>query len=333
MSVQRTRRVTVGAMIGAMVVAGGGLTAATSAAEPEAQWFLPLPKEPVATGYGGAVATVDVDATSAGLSALKLGGNAVDAAVASAAALGVTEPFSAGIGGGGFFVYYDASTGEVSTLDGRETAPASATDELFIDPETGEALGFQEARASGLSIGAPGTLATWEEAIDRWGRHSLGRALRPAARIADHGFVIDETFRSQVAGNEDLFRDFPASADLFLPGGELPVVGETIANPDLADTYRAIARHGTDVFYDGPISEDIAATVQDPPVRDDADRVVRPGDLTTDDIAGYEVIEREPTQVDYRGYDVYGMPPPSSGGSTVGEALNILENADLSAMA
>ena len=165
MSVRRTRRVTAGAVIGAMAVVGGGLTAATSAAQPEgqpeAQWFFPLPKEPVATGYGGAVATVDADATSAGLSALKRGGNAVDAAVASAAALGVTDPFSAGIGGGGFFVYYDASTGEVSTLDGRETAPASATDELFIDPETGEELGFQEARVSGLSIGVPGTLATW----------------------------------------------------------------------------------------------------------------------------------------------------------------------------
>ncbi|WP_298321805.1 gamma-glutamyltransferase [Haloactinopolyspora sp.] len=288
-------------------------------------------KDAVATGFGGAVTTVDADATAAGLEMLRRGGTAADAAVAAAAALGVTEPFSAGIGGGGFFVHYDASSGDVSTIDGRESAPAAATPELFVDPETGQPLPFDEARVSGLSVGVPGTLATWDEALGRWGRYSLRHTLRPAIRLASRGFVVDETFRSQVEGNQDIFADFPASAELFLPGGELPEVGSRLRNRDLARTYRQIARQGTGAFYGGDIGADVAATVQEPPVADDADRVVRAGSMTEADLAGYEAIEREPTQTQYHGLEVFGMGPPSSGGSTVGEALNILENADLSA--
>ncbi|WP_026875564.1 gamma-glutamyltransferase [Jiangella gansuensis] len=322
------RRSATAILIGTLAVSGAGLAQAADRGRPSE----PPPKTPVATGYGGAVSTVDADATAAGLSVLRRGGTAADAAVAAAAALGVTEPFSAGVGGGGFFVHYDARTGEVRTLDGRETAPATATEELFLDPATGQPLAFPDARVSGLSVGTPGTLATWDEALDRWGRFSLARNLRPAIDLAEDGFVVDETFRSQVEANAAIFADFPASAELYLPGGEPPAVGTTLPNPDLADTYRAIARHGIDLFYEGPIAADIAATVQDPPVRDDATRVVRPGDLSTDDLAAYEVVERDPTLVDYRGLQVYGMAPPSSGGSTVGEALNILESFDLAAM-
>lgn len=204
---------------------------------------------------------------------LRRGGNAVDAAVAAAAALGVTEPFSAGIGGGGFLVYYDARSGAVSTLDGRESAPATA--QRFIDSATGQPLAFQEARVGGLSVGTPGTLATWAEALERWGRRDLARNLRPAIELAEDGFVADQIFRSQVEGNAAIFADFPASAELYLPSGVPPAAGTVLPNPDLADTYRAIARHGTGVFYEGPIGADIAATVQDPPVRDGATRNVR----------------------------------------------------------
>lgn len=275
------------------------------------------------------MATVDADATRAGIEMLRRGGTAVDAAVAAAAALGVTEPFSAGIGGGGFFVYYEARSGKVYTLDGREEAPAGATEDLFIDPETGEPLPFQEARVSGLSIGVPGTAATWDEAQRRWGRFPLATVLRPATRLARSGFRVDETFRSQVEANAEIFADFPASAELFLPGGAPPEVGSRLKNPDLAETYRLLARRGVDAFYTGPIAADIAATVQEPPVDPAADRVVRPGAMTTADLAAYDVIEREPTRVDYLGLDVVGMAPPSSGGSTVGEVLNILETAEL----
>ncbi|MFC4064752.1 gamma-glutamyltransferase [Actinoplanes subglobosus] len=286
-------------------------------------------KEPTATGYGGAVATVDADATAIGLDVLRRGGNAVDAAVATAAALGVTEPFSAGIGGGGFFVYFDARTGRVSTIDGRETAPASATDRYFIDPADGLAYDFTEARVSGLSAGTPGTLATWEEALDRWGTRSLASSLQPAARLADRGFTVDATFRQQVADNAAAFGQFTSSRELYLPGGAPPAVGSVQRNPDLADTYRLIARKGTGVFYRGAVAGDIVDTIQHPPVAADPWSTwaypIRPGVLTRADLAGYRLRFPAPTRSDYRGLTVYGMSAPSSGGVAVGEALNIIE--------
>lgn len=130
-------------------------------------------KTPVAVGYGGAVSSVDQDASAAGIEVLREGGNAVDAAVATAAALGVTEPYSAGIGGGGYFVYYDARSHQVRTIDGRETAPRSADSSLFL--ENGKPLPFADAVTSGLSVGTPGTAATWDSALASWGRKSLGR--------------------------------------------------------------------------------------------------------------------------------------------------------------
>jgi gamma-glutamyltranspeptidase/glutathione hydrolase len=287
----------------------------------------PSGKMPVARGYGGAVATVDLDASRAGLAVLRAGGNAVDAAVAAAAALGVTEPFSAGVGGGGFFAYYDAKSGKVHTIDGRETAPAAATEDLFVDPATGEPLPFEEARVSGLSVGVPGTPATWQRALDTWGTWSLRRALRPATKLAQRGFVVDETFHSHISQNADIFDDFTSSRELFLPGGAPPAVGSRFRNPDLAQTYRLLARHGVDAFYTGRLGAEVAATVARPPVAPDADRVVRPGAMTAADVADYDAVFRPPTRVDYRGFEVYGMAPPSSGGSTVGEALNIVEAA------
>src|SRR5919112_4122674 len=127
------------------------------------------PNGPTAYGYGGAVSTVDPTATAVGLDVLRHGGNAVDAAIAAAATLGVTEPFSAGIGGGGFFVYYDAKRHKVSTIDGREAGPASMTEDWFINPVNGQPYAFPEARVSGLSVGTPGTLATWQAAARKWG--------------------------------------------------------------------------------------------------------------------------------------------------------------------
>ncbi|MET8578338.1 gamma-glutamyltransferase [Streptomyces sp. NPDC005012] len=285
-------------------------------------------KTPVATGYGGAVSSVDADATAAGLEILRKGGNAVDAAVATAAALGVTEPYSAGVGGGGYFVHYDARSRTVHTVDGRETAPLSAGSDLFL--EDGRPIPFAEAVTSGLSVGTPGTPATWDAVLDRWGSKRLGTVLAPAERLAREGFTVDETFRAQTAANEARFRNFPDTVDLFLPGGRLPVVGSTFRNPDLARTYARMARDGARVMYRGPIAEDVVETVNHPPVDPDAGYRARPGDLTARDLARYRVKGQAPTRVDYRGLKVYGMAPSSSGGTTVGEALNILERTDLS---
>ncbi|MEU1617125.1 gamma-glutamyltransferase [Streptomyces sp. NPDC005722] len=280
-------------------------------------------KVPLAVGYGGAVSSVDPDASAAGIEVLRRGGNAVDAAVATAAALGVTEPYSSGIGGGGYFVYYDAGQRKVHTIDGRETAPKSATDKLFV--ENGQPLPFNDAVTSGLSVGVPGTPATWDTALRSWGSRSLRDVLRPAERLAHDGFTVDATFRSQTEANQARFKDFPATAALFLPGGQLPAVGSTLKNPDLARTYSELGRKGVSAVYSGGIGADIVNTVRKPPVDPAATRVVRPGDLTTADLKAYKAKPQSPTRVSYRGLDVYGMAPSSSGGTTVGEALNILE--------
>ncbi|MEU3469273.1 gamma-glutamyltransferase [Streptomyces sp. NPDC006687] len=285
-------------------------------------------KVPVAVGYGGAVASVDADATAAGIAVLRAGGNAVDAAVATAAALGVTEPYSAGVGGGGYFVYYDAASRRVQTIDGRETAPATATETLF--QENGVPLPFEEGQTSGRSVGVPGTPATWKTALDAWGSKPLAQLLRPAEKLARDGFTVDSTFRAQTQANQDRFKDFPDTRKLFLPGGQLPVVGSVFKNPDLAATYAELARKGTGALYRGPIAEDIVDAVRKPPVDPAATRKVRPGDLTTADLRAYATKRQAPTQIGYRGLDVYSMAPSSSGGTTVGEALNILERTDLS---
>ncbi|MFI6012301.1 gamma-glutamyltransferase [Streptomyces sp. NPDC051243] len=298
------------------------------AAAPPAAQGSPAEKVPVAVGYGGAVASVDPDATAAGIEVLRKGGNAVDAAVATAAALGVTEPYSAGIGGGGYFVYYDAKSRTVRTIDGRETAPLTADDQLFV--ENGSAIPFAEAVSSGLSVGTPGTPATWQKALDKWGSRELGTLLKPAERLARDGFTVDETFRSQTAANETRFRYFPDTAKLFLPSGALPAVGSTFKNPDLARTYAELAQKGVGALYRGDIAEDIVDTVNNPPVDPASGWKARPGDLSAKDLSAYRTKLQAPSRTSYRGLGVYSMAPSSSGGTTVGEALNILENTDLS---
>ncbi|WP_406337020.1 gamma-glutamyltransferase [Streptomyces sp. NBC_00649] len=292
----------------------------------------PPPKQAVAVavGSGGAVSSVNPYASQAGLDVLRHGGNAADAAVATAAALGVVEPYSAGVGGGGYFVYYNAKTGKVGTIDGRETSPARMRSDSFLDPATGKSIPFDEAVNSGLSVGVPGTPATWQRALDEWGTVSLAKALRPAARIADDGFVVGDQFRAQTQMNEDRFRDFTPTAKLFLPNGELPRVGSRFRNPDLARTYREIAQKGIGALYHGDIGSDVVKTVQQPPLAPGSRRNVRPGLMEQSDLARYSVLDQAPTHATYHGLDLYSMAPSSSGGTTVGEALNMLENFHLS---
>ena len=290
-------------------------------------------KSATATGYGGAVSTVDPDASAAAIEVLRKGGNAADAAVAAAATLGVTEPYSAGIGGGGYFVFYSAKTRRVSTLDGRETAPAKMRHDAFIDPGTGEPYRFSpELVTSGVSVGVPGTPATWERALDRWGTMDLADVLKPAIRVASEGFVVDDTFRLQTLDNKVRFEAFTSTSKLFLPGGAAPAVGSVFQNPELADTYRLLGEKGARGFYRGALAAEIAATVQAPPKVPGTKLPVPVGTMTTADLAAYRVLDQAPTHVDYRGLDVYGMAPSSSGGTTVGEALNILDPLNISEM-
>jgi gamma-glutamyltranspeptidase/glutathione hydrolase len=294
----------------------------------------PSPSPALATGTGGAAASVDADATQAAIQVLREGGNAVDAAVAANAVLGVTEPYVAGIGGGGFMTIYLAHSHSVVTVDSRETAPQSFPADAFIDAHTGQPIPFFPQRVtSGMAVGVPGTLAAWALAAERFGTMPLARLLRPAIATAHSGFVVDQTFHDQTVQNLSRLKAFTSSRSLFLtPDGQAPAVGTVLRNPDLAKTYELIARDGPDALYHGPIGAALVNTVQHPPVAPDADLgfAVRPGVMTTDDLARYAAPLRAPTHVTYRGYDVYGMGPPSSGGSTVGEALNILEGFDLS---
>jgi gamma-glutamyltranspeptidase / glutathione hydrolase len=287
-------------------------------------------KKPTAVGTGGAAASVDPLATRASIDALRDGGNAVDAAVAAAGVLGVTEPFSCGIGGGGFMVIRTRDGG-VTTIDSREEAPAGMNPESFL--ENGAPLPFDDARWSGLSAGVPGTVDGWQVALRRYGSWSLGRALRAGIETARDGFVVDETFASQTEPAVPWFDDVPSTEALYLdPDGTPRDPGFRLRNPDLADTYRLIARRGANAFYSGPLAREIAKAAADPPLAPDADHPWRPGLMTARDVSSYEALERPPTRVRYRGLDVFGMGPPSSGGSTVGEALNILEGFNLAGM-
>lgn len=294
---------------------------------------------PIATGSGGAVASVDALATQIGIDVLEVGGNAVDAAIATAAALGVTEPFSAGIGGGGFMMIYqpDRSSrqsieGSVITLDGREEAPAAVAPNLFEDPDspTGEPLPFSPNRiSSGLAVGVPGTPLNWATAVERYGTKPLAALLEPAITLAETGFLVDETFASQVDNNQERFSAFESTRSLYLPNGQPPAVGSQLNNPDLAKTYRLLADQGANVFYRGEIGRAIAQTVQNPPVVADPPFKVLPGQMTPADLDRYEVRIRPAIESTYRDYQFYGMGLPSSGGTTIAQTLNLLEGYDL----
>ncbi|MFG2794875.1 gamma-glutamyltransferase [Streptomyces sp. NPDC048419] len=314
------------ALVAPLLISAGGPPPASTAVD---SGLHPPSKQAVAVGSGGAVSSVNPYASQAGLDVLRHGGNAADAAVATAAALGVVEPYSAGVGGGGYLVYYNAKSGKVGTIDGRETSPARMRSDSFLDPATGKPIAFDEAVNSGLSVGIPGTPATWQKALDAWGTVSLAQALRPATRIADRGFVVNDQFRAQTQMNEDRFRDFTSTAKLFLPGGQLPVVGSRFRNLDLARTYRELARKGIGALYHGDIGRDVVKSVQQPPVAPASHRAVRPGLMEPSDLARYSARGPAPTHTTYHGLDLYSMAPSSSGGTTVGEALNILENFHL----
>lgn len=287
--------------------------------------------QPTATGTGGAAATVDALATRAAMDILAQGGNAIDAAVAAAAVLGVTEPYSCGIGGGGFMVIYLAKDKRVVTIDHREVAPAYFNPTVFNGPN-GQPLPFAERVNSGLSVGVPGTVKGWEEALARYGTMSLGRVLQPAIRVAQQGFTVDATFAAQTQANLQRFRYFTSSSALFLPGGNVPAEGSTFRNPDLARTYLLLASGGSRAFYTGPLAQAIVNTVNNPPIAPGVTANIRPGRMTLADLANYEARIRLPIVSSYRGYTLYGMGLPSSGGPTIALALNLLEGFDLKAL-
>ncbi|MEM1076443.1 MAG: gamma-glutamyltransferase [Pseudomonadota bacterium] len=261
-------------------------------------------------------------AVQAGADVLRAGGTAADALVAVQAMLGLVEPQSSGIGGGAFLVYYDAGTDQLTTLDGRETAPLAATPRLFQDAD-GEPLGFFDAVVGGRSVGTPGTPALMAEAHDRWGVLSWADLLAPAIALAETGFPVSPRLAGLIEADQERLSRFEATASYFLPEGKPLTVGDTLMNDGYAETLRAISIGGAQAFYTGEIAHDIVDTVQSVESN--------PGVLTALDLSIYRVKERVPVCATYRAHEVCGMGPPSSGALTVGQILGLLDGYDLSA--
>ncbi|MEM1429444.1 MAG: gamma-glutamyltransferase [Pseudomonadota bacterium] len=266
------------------------------------------------------VAAANPLAVEAGARVLREGGSAADAMVAVQAVLGLVEPQSSGLGGGAFLVYFDAASGEITTLDGRETAPLEATPTLFQD-DAGEPLAFWDAVIGGRSVGTPGTPALMEAAHGLWGEADWASLFAEAIELADGGFTVSPRLAALVEGGEERLRRFRSTEAYFYPGGTAIQAGDTLVNPDYAATLRAIAAQGAEAFYSGPIAADIVATVRTAPGN--------PGVLSMTDLAIYDVIERPAVCAEYRGLDVCGMGPPSSGALTVGQILGMLDGFDL----
>ncbi|GAW35318.1 gamma-glutamyltranspeptidase precursor [Roseovarius sp. A-2] len=262
-------------------------------------------------------------AVEAGAKVLRVGGTAADAMVAVQAVLGLVEPQSSGLGGGAFLVWHDGTSGEITTLDGRETAPLDATPTLFQDG-TGQPLEFFDAVVGGRSVGTPGTPALLKAAHDRWGQAPWPGLFADAIRLAEEGFPVSPRLAALVEGDAERLARFPATRDYFLPGGVPLAVGDRLRNPAYAETLRALAAHGPRAFYTGKIAADIVTTVQG--------AAGNPGVLSETDLAIYRVKERPALCVPYRGYEVCGMGPPSSGASTVGQILGLLSPFDLAGL-
>ena len=265
----------------------------------------------------GVVVTAHALATEAGVAAMKRGGNAIDGAVAAALTLGVVDGSNSGIGGG-CFILVRTARGEFLAIDGRETAPAAATREMFVrDGKADTRL----SQVGALASGVPGALAAYDLALRKSGKLSLSEHLRAAAIVAEEGFEISGEYRSRLKSSAEELAEFESSRAIFLqPDGRPLEKGAILKQADLAEAYRAIAEHGLDWFYRGPFARAVG------------DWMKRNGGLlSADDFARYEAKLREPIRSSYRGYDIVSFPPPSSGGVHLSQMLNILEGFDLRA--
>lgn len=262
-------------------------------------------------------------ASQAGAKVLARGGTAADAMVAVQTVLGLVEPQSSGLGGGAFLVWYDAASGEVSTLDGRETAPAAATPRLFQD-EHGETLKFFDAVVGGRSVGVPATPALMQRAHQKWGTQEWASLFEDAISLADEGFHVSARLAGMVERDAKRLSRYGATAEYFFPNGAALREGEVLRNPAYAETLRDLAQTGLRGFYHGDIARDIVQSVRTAPGN--------PGVLSLSDLASYRVKERAPVCGQYRDHQVCGMGPPSSGALTVGQILGLLQDYDLAAL-
>ncbi len=261
------------------------------------------------------VAAAHPQAVEAGLEVLRRGGSALDAAIAVQMMLGVVEPHASGIGGGGFLLHYDAATKAIVAYDGRETAPADATPAMFLDG-SGKPLGYEQAVASGISVGVPGLLAMLEMAHKEHGKLAWGELFAPAIAVARDGFTVSPRLATWLARMPTLREEPAIRATYFNADGSAKKIGDRLANPELAATMLAVAQQGIHAFYRGAMAAEMVDRVRGH---------VRPGTLSLADLADYRPIRREAVCGPYRIWAVCGMPPPSSGGIAILQALTLLE--------
>ena len=297
-------------LTGLLVSTLPGCATTGAASETETAAIAPTPP-------GTAIASGHALATEAGLDMIRAGGNAFDAAVAVSSTLSVVEPISSGLGGGGFFLLHDASTGEDVFLDAREVAPAAATPEAYLD-ENGD-LDRDRATNGPWSAGIPGLPAALVRLAQDYGKLPLATSLAPAIRVAREGFPIYERLEKGYARRSEVMERYRGTREVFLADGDPPQVGETFKQPDLARTLELLATQGFDGFYRGPVAGHLLAAVEE-----------EGGHWTAAELAGYEVREREPIEFEYRDWHVVTAPPPSSGGVALAQMLQILEGWDLS---
>jgi gamma-glutamyltranspeptidase / glutathione hydrolase len=268
------------------------------------------------------VAAAGPYAASAGAQVLSQGGNVVDAAVAVAAALNVTESYASGIGGGGFLLVHQASPPATYALDCRETAPTAVTTSSFANAQ-GTPLPMSQLSTGGIAVGVPGSVACWSTALQLWGQMSLGTVLQPAINYATQGFTIYPYYNSEIVGQQSRLRLFPDSARIWLPNGTPLPVGATLVQPDLARTLQNIATVGPSYVY-ATLAPTIAAAVRNPPWTPTPGVTVLPGLMTAQDLNNYQVLQHAPLQTEYHGYTVVSHSAPSSAPNML-EALNILQ--------
>jgi gamma-glutamyltranspeptidase/glutathione hydrolase len=281
-------------------------------------------RQPPEGASGGMVAIANIHAAEAAMAVLRDGGTAIDAAVAAQAVLGLVEPQSSGPGGGAFLLYYDAASGEVLAVDGRETAPRATRPDHFLNAD-GTPRAFGEVVAGGQSVGVPGVMAALQSVHERHGAQPWADLFDPAIALAEEGFGISPRLRYFM----DLApwtRMMPDPRAYFTDEtGELPAVGDLLRNPAYADSLRLLAEGGARVLHEGHLADAIVTAVQEAPVN--------PGALTHDDLRTYAPVDRELLCAPYRAYRVCAMPPPTSGGVAVLQILALLEPFDLAAMA
>lgn len=270
-------------------------------------------------GENGVVSTGKYEASKIGAEIIKNGGNAVDAAVAVAFALGVCEPQSSGLGGGGFMMIHTAKTGENVFVDFREPAPAGATPGMWPVDAAGEV--DKSKWEGGPSVGVPGEVKGMLHALEEYGTMTREEVMNPAIEMAENGYTVSAVMNRDMMEKFEKLTTFEALGKIYLKDGYPYNIGDTLKNPDLAKTLTMIRDNGSDAFYKGEMAEAMVKAVQE-----------TGGVLTMEDLANYDVKLRTPVSGTYRGYEILSSPPPSSGGTTIVEILNILENFDVPSM-